>query len=70
MDHDFEQLSKDFGGMFRFTTSLIRRAREIAGGSPKLVESDLSDPVELALEEFATGKISISTGPMVEEEIK
>ena len=70
MDQDFEQLSRDFGGTFRFTTALIRRARELAGGSPKLIESDLKDPTEIALEEFATGKISISTVPMVEKEIK
>ncbi len=54
-----EELAKKAGGTFRFTTLLIRRARELANDAQMLVDSDSTDPVEIALEEFASGKISL-----------
>jgi DNA-directed RNA polymerase omega subunit len=59
MPYNMEELAKKAGGTFRFTTLLIRRARELADNAQMLVDSDSNDPVEIALEEFASGKISL-----------
>lgn len=58
MTYDFEELTKKCGGTFRFTTLLIRRSRELAHGAPKAIVSDLTDPAEIAIEEFVQGKLS------------
>ncbi len=47
-------------GTFHLTTVLIKRVRELMDGAPALVETDSSDPVKTAFEEFASGKISIT----------
>ena len=47
-------------GQFHLTTLLIRRARELMAGSPALIETDSSDPVKTAFEEYESGKISIT----------
>ena len=60
MSHDLHELAKRAGGTFHFTTLLIRRARELAGNAPQLIDLDSNDPVEIALEEFARGKISFA----------
>ncbi len=60
MSHDLHELAKSAGGTFHFTTLLIRRARELAGNAPQLIDLDSNDPVEIALEEFARGKISFA----------
>jgi DNA-directed RNA polymerase subunit K/omega len=60
MPYDMYKLAKDAGGTFHFTTLLIRRARELAGDAPRLINSDSNDPIEIALEEFASGKISFA----------
>jgi DNA-directed RNA polymerase subunit K/omega len=36
----------------------MRRARELMSGSPALVETGSSDPVQTAFEEHASGKLS------------
>ncbi len=59
MPYNMEELAKKAGGTFRFTTLLIRRARELANNAQMLVDSDSTDPIEIALEEFASGKISL-----------
>ena len=58
MSHDLHELAKRAGGTFHFTTLLIRRARELAGNAQQLIDLDSNDPIEIALEEFASGKIS------------
>lgn len=65
MSYNMQELAKKAGGTFRFTTLLIRRARELANNAPILIDSDSNDPVEIALEEFASGKISL-----VDDELK
>ncbi len=60
MSHDLDKLAKSAGGTFHFTTLLIRRARELAGNAQQLIDLDSNDPVEIALEEFASGKISFA----------
>ncbi len=59
MSYNMQELAKKAGGTFRFTTLLIRRARELADNAPILIDSDSNDPIEIALEEFASGKISL-----------
>ena len=60
MSHDLHELAKRAGGTFHLTTLLIRRARELAGNAQQLIDLDSNDPVEIALEEFARGKISFA----------
>lgn len=60
MPYDMYKLIKDAGGTFHFTTLLIRRARELAADAPPLIGLDLNDPIEIALEEIASGKISFA----------
>ncbi len=47
-------------GQFQLTSLLIRRARELMFGSPALVETGSSDPVQTAFEELASGKLNIT----------
>ena len=47
-------------GQFQLTSLLIRRARELMAGSPALVETGSSDPVQTAFEELASGKLNIT----------
>ncbi len=54
-----DKLAKDLGP-FQLTSLLIRRARELMAGSPALVETGSSDPVQTAFEELASGKLSIT----------
>jgi DNA-directed RNA polymerase subunit K/omega len=37
------------------------------GGAPALIETDSSDPIETAFEEFASGKISITEDIVTKE---
>jgi DNA-directed RNA polymerase subunit K/omega len=61
MSHDLHELAKRAGGTFHFTTLIIRRARELAAGNAQqLIDLDSNDPIEIALEEFASGKISFA----------
>ncbi len=54
-----DELTKDIG-QFHLTSLLIKRARELMAGSPALVETDSSEPVQTAFEELASGKLSIT----------
>jgi DNA-directed RNA polymerase omega subunit len=60
MSHNLDELAKRAGGTFHLTTLLIRRARELANNAQTLVDLDSNDPIEIALEEFARGKISFA----------
>ena len=55
-------------GPFKQTSLLIERARELMNGSPALVETDSSEPVQTAFEEFKSGKLSITTDEAVTED--
>jgi len=55
-------------GTFLLTTILIKRARELMDGAPTLIETDSSDPVKAAFEEFASGKLSITENVETEED--
>ncbi len=54
-----EKSAEDLG-TFQLTSLLIRRARELMAGSPALVETGSSDPVQTAFDEFASGKLNIT----------
>ncbi|MGR3173593.1 MAG: DNA-directed RNA polymerase subunit omega [Candidatus Scalindua sp.] len=59
MTKRIDKLTQDIG-QFHMTTLIIKRARELMAGAPALVETDSSDPVKTAFEEFESGKISIT----------
>ncbi len=54
-------------GTFHLTTILIKRARELMDGAPTLSETDSSDPVKAAFDEFTSGELDI-TGDVETEE--
>jgi len=54
-------------GTFHLTTVLIKRVRELIDGAPALIETDSSDPVKTAFEEFASGKINITEDVVTKE---
>ncbi len=54
-------------GTFLMTTILINRVRELINGATTLIETDSSDPVKAAFEEFASGKLSIAEDVETEE---
>ncbi len=55
-----EKLAEDLGP-FQLTSLLIRRARELMHGSPTLLETDSGDPVQMAFDEHASGKLNVTT---------
>ncbi len=61
-----EKLAEDLGP-FQLTSLLIKRARELMAGSPALVETDSSEPVQTAFEELASGKLDITDEAVTKE---
>ncbi len=59
MTDNIDNPAEDYG-TFHLTTILIKRVRELMDGAPALIESDSSDPVKTAFDEFASGKLSIT----------
>ncbi len=66
MTDNIDNPAEDYG-TFHLTTILIKRVRELMDGAPALIESDSSDPVKTAFEEFASGKLSITEDVVTEE---
>jgi DNA-directed RNA polymerase subunit K/omega len=66
MTENLDKPAEDYG-TFHVTTILIKRVRELMGGAPALVESDSSDPVQTAFDEFASGKLNITENAVTEE---
>ncbi len=67
MIKNLEKSAEDYG-TFHITAILIRRVRELINGAPTLVETDSSDPVQAAFDEFASGKLTIAENVETEEE--
>jgi DNA-directed RNA polymerase subunit K/omega len=67
MTDNLDNPAEDYG-TFHLTTILIRRARELMAGAPTLIETDSSEPVQAAFEEFASGKLDITGDVETEEE--
>jgi len=66
MTDNVDKPAEDYG-TFHLTTILIKRARDLMDGAPTLVETDSSEPVQAAFEEFASGELNI-TGDVEAEE--
>ncbi len=66
MTDNLDKPAEDYG-TFHVTTILIKRVRELIDGAPTLFETDSSDPVKTAFEEFASGKLSITEDVETEE---
>ncbi len=63
MTDNLDKPAEDYG-TFHVTTILIKRVRELMDGAPALIESDSSDPVKTAFDEFTSGKLNM-TGDVV-----
>ncbi len=66
MTDNIDNPAEDYG-TFHLTTILIKRVRELIDGAPALIETDSSDPVKTAFEEFASGKINITEDDVTTE---
>ena len=66
MTYNLHKSAENYG-TFHLTTVLIKRVRELIDGAPALVETDSSDPVKTAFDEFASGKISITEDVVTKE---
>ncbi|MEA3560439.1 MAG: DNA-directed RNA polymerase subunit omega [Candidatus Omnitrophota bacterium] len=53
-----DELLKNVGSVFKLTVLSARRASEINGGMPKLVNTSSKKPMIIALEEIAQGKVN------------
>ena len=51
------KLIDGFDSNYRYVLVAARRARQIAGGAPALVDTDTRKPCRVACEEIAAGKI-------------
>ena len=51
------KLIDGFDSNYRYVLVAARRARQLAGGAPALVETDTRKPCRIACEEIAAGKI-------------
>jgi DNA-directed RNA polymerase omega subunit len=52
-----EDLGNEIGNVFILVNLASRRVRELASGAPRLIETKEDDPIQIALEEIAEGKI-------------
>ena len=59
MTDNLDNPAEDYG-TFHLTTILIKRARELMDGAPTLTETDSSDPVKAAFDEFTSGELDIT----------
>ncbi len=66
MTDNLQEFAETYG-TFHLTSLLINRTRELMGGAPALIETDSSDPIEIAFEEFKSGKISIPEDVVTKE---
>ncbi|MHC4322003.1 MAG: DNA-directed RNA polymerase subunit omega [Planctomycetota bacterium] len=66
MTNNLDKPAEEYG-TFHLTTILIKRARELMDGAPTLTETDSSEPVKAAFDEFTSGKLNF-TGDVETEE--
>lgn len=69
---DLKKLSeaeKKVGGKFKLSTLMQKRLVELMRGSPKLVNSGITNPHEIVVEEILQGKIELGE-PQPEEKAK
>jgi DNA-directed RNA polymerase omega subunit len=66
----FEDLKDKVDSVFALINLASKRVRELASGAPKLIQTECNDPMQIALEEIAQGKIvSGKRGDIAQEEI-
>jgi len=63
-----KELTNGLRSGFLLVNLASKRARELLTGAPKLIETDKTDPLEIALEEIAQGKISWGEKKEISEE--
>ena len=56
-----DELIKKSGSVYKLVVVASRRAKELAEGAPKLVETDLKKVASIALEEIHQGKVLCKT---------
>lgn len=61
-------LADKAGGLFRLTVLLQKRVRELVGGAPPLIETDLINPIDIAMAEVAVDAIELVD--LSDEELK
>ena len=67
-DSRLEALTKQAGGRFRLTSLLQKRLQELLRGSPKLIEEELEDPIEIVMREAEEGRVQLILPPSAERE--
>ena len=65
-----EKLTNKLRSSYPLVNLASKRARELLAGAPKLIETDKTDPLEIALEEIAQGEITWREKKEVSEEGK
>ncbi len=51
--------SNKIENVFELISLASKRARELVSGAPKLIQTEIEDPMQIALEEIAQGKITV-----------
>jgi len=59
-------LAEKFGGRFKLTVLIQKRVKELVKGAARLIDTDLKNLVDVALEEIRQGKVTLE-GLDVEE---
>ncbi len=54
-----QEAQERFGGPFAMTSILQKRVRELVGGSRPMVETNLTRPIDIALEELLANRLSL-----------
>ena len=54
----FEELRGKVDSIYLLVNVASRRARELLAGAPRLIETESTDPLKIALEEISQGKIT------------
>jgi DNA-directed RNA polymerase subunit omega len=60
--------SNKIENVFELINLASMRARELVAGSPKLIQTEIEDPMQIALEEIAQGKITFGIKQNIPEE--
>jgi DNA-directed RNA polymerase subunit omega len=64
------KLMNGFDSNYRYVIAAARRARQITGGAPLLVDTSARKPCKIAQEEIAAGKIHLAAKEQAEAEVK
>jgi DNA-directed RNA polymerase subunit omega len=62
------KLMNGFDSNYRYVIAAARRARQITGGAPLLVDTSARKPCKIAQEEIAAGKVHLAAKEKAEAE--